>query len=189
MKTHLQNQFWALAAALALPVASGAATDQSPGTSAAPAKEDSPSAGVVVHQGKAYIISPLQYAMPLPDGSKIEPNGMLKEQNGATRAVGPNQMLTLDGQMSKAPFPTDSSVSKAPATTTVKPSASGFNGTSNVFSGHQPLWDAGKAAPDARENAFHEEAQPGIDSGKSSAPRNPENGSQNIPEGNPEFTD
>lgn len=146
-------------------------------------------AGVVVHEGKAYIISPLQYAMPLPDGSKIEPNGTLKEQNGATRAVGPNQMLTLDGRMSKAPFPTDSAPAVAPAATTGKSSASRFNGTSNVFSGNQPLWDAGKPAPNAKGNAFHQEPQPGIDSGKSSTPANPENGSPNIPEGNPEFKD
>jgi len=62
------------------------------------------SSGIMVHDGAAYIVHRLQNEMSLPDGSKVQPNGTIRENNGSTRSIDPGKMLTLDGREMEAPF-------------------------------------------------------------------------------------
>lgn len=62
------------------------------------------SSGIMVHDGAAYIVHRLQNEMSLPDGSKVQPNGTIRENNGSTRSIDPGKILTLDGREMEAPF-------------------------------------------------------------------------------------
>lgn len=129
MKQCILNNFIRAAAIAVLPVAAwaedsatsqiggGSATSLNsgpiPGTSMSSSQgsggtfstqASNPSGGILVHDGAAYIVHRLQSEMSLPDGSKVQPNGTITGRDGATRSVGQNQMLTLDGQVTEAPF-------------------------------------------------------------------------------------
>lgn len=114
--------FLAAAALLALPVFAPAAApttstvddqfrDSSP---AAPAIIDNGkatiggqtfnSSGIMIHDGAAYIVHRLQSEMALPNGSKVEPNGTVVSGDGKAETMQPDQMMTLDGKIKKAPF-------------------------------------------------------------------------------------
>ena len=62
------------------------------------------SGGIMVHDGAAYIVHRLQNEMSLPDGSKVQPNGTIRESDGSTRSIGTGKVLTLDGREMEAPF-------------------------------------------------------------------------------------
>src|SRR5579884_2831427 len=53
--------------------------DGAPERLGAPKENESNLGGVLVHDGKAYIVSRLQNEMSLPDGRKIEPDGTVYE--------------------------------------------------------------------------------------------------------------
>ena len=194
MKTLIFNyKTYAVVAALALPLWARAAEPQTSLTgestrlsgsatgsaaSSAEAASQKPVAGVVVRDGSAYIVSKLQYEMSMPDGRKIEPNGTVKEPDGSIQKVDPNQMLTFDGQVAKAPFAPASS-GGLPPNRAENPAGS----TSNAFSaGHLSLQPPGEA--------FHQEPQTGIDSGKLDVPPpgQPKDDARNIPEKAPDET-
>jgi hypothetical protein len=134
MKTLILNRMMSTAAAIILPVAAFAQNDGADVSSGAagvdpslsptgsnelpntqgydtgtipPPQSEQPgpfSTGVIVKDGSAYVIHKLQNEMSLPDGSKVQPNGMIKNSDGSTRSMGSGQILSIDGRMMESPF-------------------------------------------------------------------------------------
>jgi hypothetical protein len=160
MKTPILNRMACTAAAIILPVAAfaqndgaaanngaaGVDTSLSPGLSSelpntgekdagsipplGGGQSGSFSTGVIVKGGSAYVIHKLQNEMSLPDGSKVQPNGMIKNSDGSTRSMGSGQILSIDGRMMDSPFGIEM--------------PSGQNGGSGLFdSNRTPGWSTG----------------------------------------------
>ena len=89
------------------------------------------SGGVLVHEGKAYIIHRLQTEMSLPDGSKVQPNGTIESRDGSLRQMGEDQLLSLDGRVLPSPFRGSASSSTAPGSTGTESAPVGIPGTSS----------------------------------------------------------
>lgn len=165
MKHVFRNTIAGATAALILPCASWAQDRPAPETPPSPPAEGTQNAtpgslesggtfanqnqpgpasgGVMVHEGKAYIIHRLQTEMSLPDGSKIQPNGTIEGKDGSLRQVGEHQMLTLDGRMLTSPFTGPSQPSGAPGATQTESSPTSVPGTSS------PGTDGSTTAPGA----------------------------------------
>ena len=88
------------------------------------------SGGVLVHEGKAYIIHQLQTEMSLPDGSKVQPNGTIESRDGSLRQMGEDQLLSLDGRMLPSPFKDSPQSSALPGSTQTETAPLGIPGTS-----------------------------------------------------------
>jgi len=106
------------------------ANDGIPEKTAMPKNNEGELGGVLVHNGKAYIVSRLQNEMSLPDGRKVEPDGKVVAPDGSSKQMNSGEMLQLDGQIAPAPFEANSK----PESRTDTPQGS-FNGTSDVLSG------------------------------------------------------
>lgn len=81
------------------------------------------SGGIMVHDGAAYIVHRLQNEMSLPDGSKIQPNGTIRENDGSTRSIGTGKVLTLDGREMEAPFKSEQGASSSGSSGIPNPSS------------------------------------------------------------------
>ena len=122
-----------------------------------------PAGGVVVIDGKAYILSRLQTEMSMPAGGSIRPDGTVQKPDGQTAQIPSGQMMTFDGKIAPAP----AGLQQAPSGANTEDGAS--NGTSNVESASASISNPGAAQSRTDKPPYHQEKQPGVDQGTSPA--------------------
>jgi hypothetical protein len=106
--------------------------------------------GIMVKDGTAYIVHRLQNEMSLPDGSKVQPNGTIRESDGSMRNIESGKVLTMDGRMMDSPFGSGEGASKPGSMSPGMFNSPNTPGSSTGIGGESIPSDSLNTAPESR---------------------------------------